>query len=102
MKNKRNFELETTNELKESGVKVSRGVIAQGHRRYYEKNESVIQEGAREQRVLKMKRFYTRRKWQWPPKRHHIATVVHMINGYYGKEVTKHTPKDSFEDRLGV
>jgi hypothetical protein len=102
MKPKRNFNAESLNQLKSEGVKVSRKVMAEGGKRYYQMNESAIQEGAREIRVLNMKRFYNKRGWSFPPKSHPIATTVHLINGYYGKDVVKHTPKDSLEKKLGV
>lgn len=93
---------QAVNQLKDSGCKISRGAMYRDHKRFIEENESAIQEAKREQKVLQMKKHYLRKGWTFPPKQHPHATIVHLINGYYGKEVCKHTPKDELEEKLNV
>lgn len=85
------------NSLKSDGVKISRGNILKGHRNFLKHNQEALSEGYREQKVLKMKRYYKKRGWDFPPKSHKIKTICDLINGYYEKEVTKHTPRDELE-----
>jgi len=94
------YELQQSNMVKSSGVKIARKHIINDNARFRKENESQLHEAFVENKVLKMKRFYKRRRWDWPPKTHHIATVVHMINGYYGKELVEHTPKDELEQKM--
>ena len=84
-------------ELKSSGVKVSRANLWRDHRRYLEENRELITEGQREMRVLNMKRFYKKRGWKFPPKSHKDVSICHLLNVYYEKDVCKHIPQDELE-----
>jgi hypothetical protein len=83
--------------IKSSGCKISRKAINDGMRRFVKENESLLAEAQRERSVLKMKTFYTRKGWEFPPKVHKYKTVCDLINGYYGKELVKHIPEDDIE-----
>lgn len=83
--------------IKSSGVKISRKEIIRGGSRFVEENQNQLNEAERERRVLNMKKYFKRRGWEFPPKTHHIVTIVHMLNGYYGKEICQHLPKDKLE-----
>lgn len=74
--------------------------IVKDHHKFLDENQSVLSEAAREQKVLRMKRGFLRRGWQWPPKTHRHVTVVHLINNYYGEEVCKHLPQDELERKV--
>lgn len=87
---------EETELLKNSGIKISRSAIAAGQHRFFKENESLLEEARRETAVLRMKRFYEIKKWRWPPQKHPNVTIVHLINGYYGKEVCTHIPKNDW------
>jgi len=99
MKNKKIKELttQTVEVLKSQGVKISRGNIYALGKRHVQENASAISEGQQEQSLLRMKSFYKRKGWLWPPKKHPVVTIVHLINKYYGKDVCIHTPKDAME-----
>jgi hypothetical protein len=97
---KQNLVSQDLNALKGSGIKISRGEMYKQGRRFMDENSSLFNEANTERRVLGMKKFYTRKGWNWPPKKHPIVTTVHLINSYYGKEVCKHTPKDELENKL--
>jgi hypothetical protein len=86
-----------TEVMKSSGCKISRKAINDGMRRFVKENESLLAEAQRESSVLRMKGFYKKRGWEFPPKVHRYKTVCDLINGYYGKELVKHTPKDEIE-----
>lgn len=86
--------------IKSQGVSISRGNIKKLDRRAYVENASVMAEGARERAVLRMKSFYKRKGWSWPPKTMRSVTNVHLINGYYGKELVKHNPEDELEKKV--
>ena len=88
--------------IKSQGVSISRWNIKKLDHRAYIENASVIAEGARERAVLRMKSFYKRRGWAWPPKTMRNVTSVHLINGYYGKELVKHDPKDELEKKVSA
>ena len=89
-------------ELAKSDTKISRRSIAKEFKKFVVENQSVLTEAQREQQVLRMKSFYKRKGWSWPPRQLSNASTVHLINEYYGKEVTKHTPKDKLEEYFGV
>jgi hypothetical protein len=91
------FSMQQTEIIKSSGCKISRTAINDGMRRFIKENESLLTEAQRERSVLRMKTFYTKRGWIFPPKKHKHKTVCDLINGYYGKELVKHTPKDAIE-----
>lgn len=99
---KRERQNSAVEQLKSSGVAISRRNIRQLNARFARENQSLLSEASREREVLRMKAFYTRKKWQWPPRQHWILTTVHLINGYYGKELVKHVPKDELETKLGL
>lgn len=83
---------QTYNKLKSDfgGLAISRSEIAKGYNRFRNENESLLAEAQREQSVIRMKRFYTNKGWSFPPKSLSNLTMVQLINGYYGKEVTKY------------
>ena len=91
------FSTQHTEIIKSQGCKISRKAINDGMRRFVKENESLLAEAQRERSVLKMKTFYTRKGWLFPPKTHRYKTVCDLINGYYGKELVKHTPPDEIE-----
>lgn len=97
MKRKRNFSRENIEVMKSQGTSISRSVMKGHDIKFYKENESVISECQREMRVLRMKRHFLKKNWAWPPRQHHIASICHLINVYYGKELVKHVPKDNLE-----
>lgn len=101
-KAKRNINKENIEILKSQGLGISRSVIQEQDRIFYKENESAITEGAREMKVLNMKKFFVRKGWTWPPRKHKEVTICHMINTYYGKDIVKHTPEDNLEKILKV
>ena len=88
------------NLIKSTGVTVSRRNLWKLGNRAYVENQDLIIEAEKEQTVLRLKRFYERKGWAFPPKTMNKATTVHLINEYYGKEVCKHTPLDKMEATL--
>ena len=88
--------------LKSQGIKISRTEIFKAGQRFIKENTEVLAEARKEKIVLNMKRFFERKGWRFPPKKHPIVSVVHLINEYYGKEVCKHVPKDELEKKLNI
>jgi len=101
MKDKNNL-LGSVNKIKSTGVGISHKEIIKDGLRAYKENASEIALAEREQSVLRMKSYYRKRGWSFPPKTMASVTNVHLINEYYGKEVCVHTPKDKLEKKLKV
>ena len=72
--------------LKSSGVKCSRRVLDSLGWSFFNENKKVLNEGAREMKVLRLKKFYRMRGWNFPPR---IAEpyTADLINNYYGKHL---------------
>lgn len=97
---KRNIGNENIEVLKSCGISISRAAMKENDRRFYRENESMIVETQRENRVLRIKQYFERKKMMWPPLQHPNVTICHLINSYYGKDLVKHVPKDKLEKRL--
>ena len=96
------YNMQQANMLKHSGIKISRSSMMRGQANFQKHNQEALAEAYRETKVLNMKRYFTKNKWSWPPKKHHILTICHLINGYYEKDICKHTPKDALEKKLNL
>jgi len=83
--------------IKETGVKIDRKHIYGDYMRYTKENQSALKEAQDEMKVLRMKKFFKFKGWNFPPETHKATTVVHLLNNYYGKEVCRHEPKDELE-----
>lgn len=74
--------------LKSSGVKCSRQELWKQGVRFYNENKDILDEARTERAVLKLKYFYKRKGWNFPPR---VAnrTTAEMINGYYGQKLVE-------------
>lgn len=92
----------TVNKLKSTGVGISHRNIIKDGLRATQENQSELALAEREQTVLRMKSYFKRRGWTFPPRGMASATMVHLINEYYGKEVCVHDPKDKLEKQIAL
>jgi len=77
------------NTLKNAGVKCSRDVLFREGLRFHEENKELLQEAMIETKVLRVKKYYKFKGWNFPPR---IADkkLADMINQYYGKHIVNY------------
>lgn len=78
--------VEGLNVLKTQGASSTRAGLRSMERRFYDENRDVLAEAKAEQSMLRMKKYFLRRNWIFPPRTHQLQYIVDAINKRYGEE----------------